>query len=992
MRARLFILPVFILSLLSCFEAVAAKKRSRTKNQFNFEDWQKKYGKKVDLKQWLETHPLPWNNYFNQDNSDCAKSWYIQLGPLGLRTLMHDKTYAGFPGFKSIFPKFLCQNGELQYNTFEILNVDENGPLKGRILPGDFLIAIDGKKFISGENLPEGKKIRIANMRSLELHAGLLIDRAEGRGEITLTVLRVPESRKNGTFLSPNELKRYQKVIKAKIPRLGSFGSEVTADNPKLFNLSLIMAERLISQQNEDGSWSDAPCWASNTFYTSMCGLGLIAFDAKKYREQIRKAAHFVAYQSSYSDWTYDRGTIIIFLAEYYLRYRDKSILKGLEWIMDEAAQCVQEDYVAGHKKAPGYGGCGWIGGGEAIACGLAVASYTPIKKYNKLLDNMLLTIQNMSPHGKVPYGRGGKPSPFDGNSEDGQAWSSATGPYLTASLIRGGTEYFTKVTSARFKKGPWGDVDEGHATHTLTFTWGSIATACTSTEAHLKNLSSFIWRLTTHREFSGMALSNASRLEYMKCEHIIGLPYWHAGGMLILLNGHKRNLAITGNPRFRAKEYRPAQLVNQHKVTFYNSVEQSLALVKNKLGKRCPKALSVAISRLRKIPKDEKLADSLFSFLKTEMPPIALEISKIRGISPLDQVYLTEMVLFVDHKIVQVQPGKKEGESSVTGINGLKVTSVSVFDTWKNNLSAETKAPNFAPLLKFTGSVKFIDRNKKALTSEKVVQLEPGKESVFPVSVADKDYQLMAVFNYSVGGLKISYKRPIVLNSTNQRKLSVNNRKIWVNGFLHKHCDYHWMIPFRLADGTVISASDHCDWTTERKAVIFKERGKVVNLNTMGKILLKGTPCKFWVETGSYWDFFVHEVDVLDPEYRIIKPKTTILSGDWSGSSTNLYDELRNTSIESNGSKNPSIILEMEKPSNIKSVVWTTASGQQNHGGFTLELYVKGRWRTAVKGSTKGAWNQIVDLPNNKSQKLRLVFDLVKGSKLKIGELQVAL
>lgn len=980
-------LGCFLLLFISVFTGWSDN--GRRKNLFNFKAWQASYGQPIDLAQWLESHPLPWNDYWQKDEPECAQKWYIQLGPLGLRTLMHDEAYAQFKGHKAIFPKCLIQNGELKINAFEILAVDPAGPLGGKLQPGDYLIAINGQKFISGAKLPEAKEIAINDTRSLELHAGLLIDRAEGDGQIALTILRVPKARQNGGFLTAEEMGKYQQVVRAKIPRLGTFGEQVTPDNPKLFNLSMIMAERLVTQQNQDGSWSGAPSWASQSFYTSMCALGLMAFDGKRYQEQVRRAAHYVAYQGTFSEWTYDQGTIIIFLSEYFLRYRDKSILKGLEWIMDEATKGIQEDFTAGHKAGPGYGGGGWLGGGGVIACGYAVASHTPITKYNELVDNMLVTVQNLSPRGLVPYGRGVHPQSFDSNPVTGQWGGAATGPYLTASLIRGGATYFTKVAGARYTDGPWGNADGGHATHTLPFIWSGIATACLSTKAHFQNMSSFIWRLTTHREFTGLGLTNASRLEYMKCEHLLGLPYWHTGGMLILINAHKRNLAITGHPRYRAKKFRPVPKVNQLALAFRSTVEQTLRVVRTQLGKRSPKSLHVAIAKVNAIPLTEELADHVFSVMKSDMPQVARDISQIGGIDPLIKAYLMEMVLGVEHKIEQVAPDEKASASSSPTQDGLQVSSISVYDKWTGVVSAKVKAAGLAQELRFVGQVSIADPQSSALSSPQMVTLKPGEKTVVGVKVGTTDYPLVATFDYSVGDIRIKYKRPLVLNSSNQRKLSINNRRLWVDGFLERHLAW-WTLPFRLPDGALVTGTDHVDWTTNRAAVIVKERGEVVNLEQSAKAVVQGTPCRFLIETGNLWDFFVHEVDIMKPDYLLTQPEATELSAGWSGSSADLFDQNRDTGITSTG-ETAEMVLDLKSPGYVKHVVWHTMKRNGNTGGFRLDIMQRGRWRMAARGQSRQGSQQMVDLPRNRAEKVRIVFNLKAGEKLSLGEVQLA-
>ena len=146
----------------------------------------------------------PWRSYFKEDSKECAESWFISLGPLGLETLMHDRSWGVFKGQQQIFPMFLCDGNELIFNNFEVKKVKPGSPTEGKVFAGDHILAIDSQALLSAQNTYIGQEVDNRSKRGLEIHAGQLIDAAESRGYTTLSILR----------LSPAQKKRVQIIIK----------------------------------------------------------------------------------------------------------------------------------------------------------------------------------------------------------------------------------------------------------------------------------------------------------------------------------------------------------------------------------------------------------------------------------------------------------------------------------------------------------------------------------------------------------------------------------------------------------------------------------------------------------------------------------------------------------------------------------------------------------------------------------------------------------
>jgi hypothetical protein len=191
-----------------------------TPPHFDLADWKSRAGQRVALKQWNVNNPKPWRNYFNGSSSECAQNWHVSLGPLGLTTLMHDRTWDVFDGCKAIYPKALTDSHGLVFNTFEVVDVKAHSPARGQLDKGDLIIGVDGQLLQAAQHTFLDRIVDNKNKRGLEIHVGQLIDRAEGRGEIELMVLRLPESEKNqplGDLRSWKTIKEFKMSAKQSV-------------------------------------------------------------------------------------------------------------------------------------------------------------------------------------------------------------------------------------------------------------------------------------------------------------------------------------------------------------------------------------------------------------------------------------------------------------------------------------------------------------------------------------------------------------------------------------------------------------------------------------------------------------------------------------------------------------------------------------------------------------------------------------------------------
>ncbi|NQZ59579.1 MAG: hypothetical protein HRT88_19180, partial [Lentisphaeraceae bacterium] len=670
-----------------------------------------------------------------------------------------------------------------------------------------------------------GTPLGYKNSRGLGISAGQMIDQAEGRGQIKLTVLRVPQSKKKdlqkalkglrrwktlkevksgyfnvmlnnvdllkidfpkgttvenltlsnskgltfplttsakkGKFegvsmaiprgkwqlrgnieakksakvtinaVSPQNLPKafakYLKEVELKLPKIGSFGDDFDPHGEKARNYSKILARRIAAQQSPNGSWSGAKSYGSNTFYTSICALGLMSTDDSEYQKHIRKAAHYVA-NAPWGKWTYIAGMRLTFLAEYYLRTKDKTIIPGLKLHIAEAYAFVLGDYTAGHSRSkPGYGGGGWIGGGGMIACGLAAASRTGLTSLedNMLLDKMLDRAQQLAPGGKIPYMRGGGSTT---NIADGQKGGCATGPYLFASLIRGGSDHFTRAAAKRYGTAPWGTAEGGHATQTLHFVWGMLASANCGSKALRGSMNSYLWKFVLLRNFDGFISNNNYRTEYHGGDGAIGAPYWRTAGYLILMNAAKRNLAITGSSKYRAKEFKKTPLVFFADQKMYNYIQRSWYVAESALGKYAPKSLKLGIAKLNALPKDQKLGESVRKFLLSYAPRIAKDILALQGkVKGLNTALLVETIYGVTFEASCTPNFTGEEESYSGGANAKQEEGSSSKDKEKSAQKAAKRKAKQVRKKKLEG---MSETEKKAFLAKQEAAEKAAKEA----------------------------------------------------------------------------------------------------------------------------------------------------------------------------------------------------------------------------------------------------------------------
>lgn len=1027
--------------------------REETGPAFTLEQWKKQYGQRLNLAQWMKRDPFPWQTYFDGNNPICEQNWFFELGPLGVRAAWRDVDRLNDQAWKAAFPKALSDNGLPLANAIEVLEVASGGPADGRLQKGDLIVAIDGQPIRSSQYTFFDRELAMKNARMLEIHAGQLIDAAEGRGRIQLKVLRnagaLPETAvdvpaaadaarsgeikvevagskavslvaeftgkdnswcwvnwlaprlegpagtldlskippvssgsgcgparygtdcvgqpvqikgqkipvvgahansvvtwivpdgytvlhvaahtphnaalrcqvkthaakpleqwlpiaekqtarpgeqlalpldaklpENGVLclaatgparfdgirltnaagrtLAPADLKtvfntygpwptdgrmagpfqfefrlppgtwtlsgsvRAEHPVAVKcgvfpplalpstaasgtrdiafdIPRLGSFGGRYDPDNEKLKNYSAMLAARLAAQQSPDGSWEWVPgSYAEPAFHSSMAALGLMATGDPAYDDNVRRAAHWMA-SFDYSlghggrsgGWCYPQGVRLLFLSEYYLRTGDQTVVPAIQAMVDMIQRtCLTVDHVAGHKMwTPGYGGGGWIGATGPIALGLAAAHRTPAKVDPRELAGVLNAIQELGlVYGGIPYSRGGPPCrvPLPAKSLPlSKGWSSGTGAAVIATLMGGGGREFAQCSRQRFGQPPWGDEDGGHATHTLTYLWSSFASAVVGPEARRGNMEAFLWRLTLLRDYAGFINNNTNGCEYYGAESVLGKPYMSTGGVLLVLNAHKKNLFMTGWEKYRT----PAcdmPLTQPMDRRFRQATLNNWNIVEAALPHQGPASLAAGLGKLRAMPENAPgMGDRLFEFLRKDAPRAAADLLATPGMPEPARSWCAEMLLGVRDNGNYFRKTKDAGAGMAEYAFDPQL--VPPHSAW-----AQDKPP---PASLWNGTVTLSDPAGQHPEKPLVVKLEPGKlPAAATVLLPAKAYPLVATYDYTLEGVHIRYQRPMNANPATDHECA---RHFLVRGCVGQAMEsYAWRWPVQSTAG----------------------------------------------------------------------------------------------------------------------------------------------------------------------------------------------
>lgn len=152
--------------------------------------------KQIDIREYRETYPEVGQGWMPNaaDQAEDAKRWGSHLGPLGVRIRSHVPQLQTRPAFAANVPISLrSMTGELALTAAEVVQIAPGSPADGHLLTGDLIIGIEGEMLKSGNQYRPGWDFMHKDARELQLMLGEKIDEAQGRGDIRLTVLRMPQ-------------------------------------------------------------------------------------------------------------------------------------------------------------------------------------------------------------------------------------------------------------------------------------------------------------------------------------------------------------------------------------------------------------------------------------------------------------------------------------------------------------------------------------------------------------------------------------------------------------------------------------------------------------------------------------------------------------------------------------------------------------------------------------------------------------------------------
>jgi len=801
--------------------------KSTVTPSFDIAAWKKKYLKtQDDPKQWDKDFCQGWSSWFSAANAD---KYFVTWGPLGIRTLMNDPTWdpkglerflgwwqrKNMDGFQKTWPKPLVDSkGKLLIPSFSIKHVIPGSPADGHLQKGDILLTLNGKLFpLASEARGDAKPWNSQDNRSLALGAGMLMDQAESKDTITFTLLRIPEDKlttlptppsgstmiKNGKLNLPEALKPYLKTISFNIQRIGSFDPDTIGGGEKIDNIIKMQAEWLVKNQQADGSWKRIHGYTRNHFDTAWAMLGLMATGDPQYDPAIHKAAKYLS-TCTYDHWSAPRAMALLAASEYYLKYKDKSYLPTVQRWVDLILPLMLPDMTVGHGYNPGYRGGSVAYGGSHVTAALAVAMKTPVKLPEHLLDNMLKRVQQLAPQGHMPYGRYQKNMGFKFPGDKATPnYNANHGPHLISSLIHGGPKKFTEICSAIYSKGSVGNMDQGHATETMSSTWGLLAANMVSPDAYQRHLNSLAWKITLLRTYRGGFGKNAYTLEFQGGEGLLNYAL-RSGAWLTALCGPRHQLAITGKKEFRASKLADVSPVNSYYANHLNYTKRNWGVADAVLNELLPNTkfqLGKKLPDLLAIPLDDKLPQSLGKFLEENAHSTAKEILQNQQIPQPLRSYLAELVIGSD---ITIDVSKKK-ESDDWEI---------VFNHEVPLAITHSKIPaNY----KLEGALT-LEQNGKPVPDVKPVTLPlPKKNDKYEKRLtwtAPNKENVSLHIQYSIGDLKFDYHRPIKYVPNNIRacpRVVDNDRKIWVPGTID--IDHNgWNLSFKLPSGQRIAAA----------------------------------------------------------------------------------------------------------------------------------------------------------------------------------------
>ncbi len=153
----------------------------------------------VDIRAYRKLYPAVFAGWTpsRADQANEARNVGDYLGPLGVRVRPHSQFYQGRAAFAAIVPESIrTADGKLGLPAAEVVQIAPGSPSEGHLQLGDLIVGVEGEMLKSGDDYRPEWKFMHKNSRMLQLMMGEMIDKAQGRGDIKLTVLRYPKEKK----------------------------------------------------------------------------------------------------------------------------------------------------------------------------------------------------------------------------------------------------------------------------------------------------------------------------------------------------------------------------------------------------------------------------------------------------------------------------------------------------------------------------------------------------------------------------------------------------------------------------------------------------------------------------------------------------------------------------------------------------------------------------------------------------------------------------
>lgn len=1118
------------------------KAARQTTNMGDVNAYVKKFAKAMPLNQWRKQYANLYTSWFG-NSEEVARGWITTFGPLGFRARGLDASWPD-TNFRGFFPRtMLDPNGEPVTNLYMVTQVIEGSPAEKYVKEGDLILGIDGQPFKTSQSLdvPYGP-YQFQNSRGLDMHAGLLVDKAEGAGKITLNLIPAENVEKiqgiqplwkevfreertkrpvslsipmkggqqvrlhvddggngigsdgfewsdlrlegsggtipltklkplqysvgygaakydperkvwlahavsslvfdipkgdwklkgtgtpggsasvgvavhvGGASTLPDAVKKYVKNVTFKIPQLGSYAPGFPKNCAKSKAVVHMMSEWLAAQQREDGSWERPGGYCGNHYDTGWAGLALMATGNPKYDPVIKKAAQYIAFSGSQCWWAVPQASAGIFLCEYWLRYRDNSVLPAIRnGVQRMKNETLYGDFVTGHGIHPGYRGTGVSIGGSHMCLFLALASKTPARAEDDVLDKMMNHAQEICPTGFGPYGRMTETFSFEPDRTAGGTYSGRHGPYYIASLICGGPELFTKNSRIMYGQGPIGGCDQGHSSETLSIMWALPAYWRTNPDVYYKNMEAFRWKLTLLRPFDGGMMQNPNRLELMTADPVIG-TYIRTGVWITALCAERQNLAITGKPEFQARAFRKVPPINDTESRFLNTYIRNWSMVNAALGSKSPGALKSAIRDMKNIPVEQGCRFKLINIVNAHALPIAKSIMAIPGLDQLTKASCAEMILGMDVRIFfdpkrkddKIEPGQFSLNVDVQQPLGGRTLGL------KRNKELESKADS-AYKYDFAGTVQFSDTT--TFSPMEMISWTPSTKFGGQWNVYSYNKELSgptqpgipkmtAKIKWRVNDLDVEYDRPIAVGgfevgSAEKARTVTNCNHLWVPGILIRDHG-NWGCSFHLPDGTYISAASQGN-----QIKVYDEtdkNNKKTWVTPNDSCLTQGSRCLFRVSTDWHGlECRVRELKLLSSTTEEVTDYKLKASTGGHVDTAKLLDRDATTieELDAGPSEDEPLVLELSLK-NASSLRAVDIKIEKGYSRLIIEAHKGGKWIPIHWGSMGAATAGVSDaqkamyanepevlrmlqLPGNGFIKCMRTFEPVTTSKLRV-------